>query len=52
MYCLRDRDGQPYRNNRAGGRAIGGGGGVFRKLRPDEVSRLFHHLQWDLAGIE
>lgn len=43
---LIDRFGQRYRNAQAAGKAIGGGGGVFRKLRREETAGLLRELGW------
>lgn len=43
---LIDRFGRAYTNAQAAGRAIGGRGGVFRKLNPREVAGLLRGLGW------
>jgi hypothetical protein len=43
---LLDRDGRPYATPQAAGRAIGGAGGVFRRLRRREVVGLLRGLGW------
>jgi hypothetical protein len=43
---LLDRHGQPYPSPQAAGRAIGGQGGVFRRLRRIEVAGLLRGLGW------
>lgn len=43
---LRDRFGKPYTSPQAAGRAIGGAGGVFRKLNDQEVRGLLRGLGW------
>lgn len=48
--CLRDRSGIPYRRGNSAGRAIGGGGGIFRQLDDVEVSCLFERLNWSTVA--
>jgi hypothetical protein len=43
---LTDRFGSAYNSPQAAGRAIGGRGGVFRKLNPREVAGLLRGLGW------
>lgn len=43
---LVDRFGRPYTSAQAAGRAIGGGGGVFRKLTHKEIAGLLRGLSW------
>ena len=43
---LHDRNGQPYASPQAAGRAIGGRGGVFRRLQRAEVAGLLRGLGW------
>jgi len=43
---LLDRNGVPYTSAQAAGRAIGDAGGIFRKLRPREISGLVRGLGW------
>lgn len=43
---LRDRYDQPYPSPQAAGRAIGGRGGVFRRLDRGEVAGLLRKLGW------
>lgn len=42
--CLKDKHGIPYESSKACGRAIGGMGGIFRRLRYDEVECIFARL--------
>jgi hypothetical protein len=43
---LTDRLGRTYSSAQAAGRAIGGRGGIFRKLNPREVAGLLRGLGW------
>ncbi|RLI73768.1 hypothetical protein DRO97_06890, partial [Archaeoglobales archaeon] len=42
--CLKDAHGIPYETPKAFGRAIGGAGGIFRRLRYDEIECIFARL--------
>jgi hypothetical protein len=46
FHCLRDKEGRSYTSSSAAGRAIGGGGGIFRLLNDREVTSLFKVLGW------
>ena len=48
---LRDREGTPYRNPQAAGMAIGGRGGVFRRLTKQECSGLLRALGWHETAV-
>jgi hypothetical protein len=48
---LLDSNGRPYTSPQAAGRAIGGRGGVFRRLTRQECGGLLRALQWQAAVI-
>ena len=45
--CLRSSKGDPYISVKAWALAIRGGGGVFRKLKDNEIKCLFKKLNWE-----
>jgi hypothetical protein len=48
---LQDRSGRPYTSSQAAGRAIGGRGGVFRKLSRSECAGLLRALGWQESAV-
>mgnify|MGYP001001375253 CR=1 FL=1 len=46
--CLVNVEDEPYQSIRAWGRGISGQGGVFRKLKKQEINCLFEKLNWKI----
>lgn len=50
--CITDTNNNLYNSVRAWASSIRGGGGVFRKLKDNEISCLFKKLDWSLPPTE